>query len=234
MIRNIAHRGYSALYPENTLLAFEKAIEAGCDGIEFDVHLTGDGEIVIIHDEDVARTTDGKGLVKDMTLAQLKELDAGSGQRIPTLAEYFRLVADAPIVSNIELKNSIIWYDGLEEKVIAAAREHGLMDRVLLSSFNHYSIARCKQLAPSVKCGLLCDCWIVDAGAYTARLGAECLHPAFYSLTPDIAEEIRRHGIEINVWTVNNEKHARMVAGLGVTSIITNDPVLIGRILPGL
>ena len=114
MTKNFAHRGYSGKYPENTLLAFEKALEAGCDGIELDVHLSSDGEVVIIHDELVDRTTDGTGLVGSHTLAQLKTLDASAGFRgvygrneIPTLREYFELVKEKDVGTNIELKTGV-------------------------------------------------------------------------------------------------------------------------------
>ena len=104
MTKIFAHRGYRTKYPENTLLAFRMAIETGCDGIELDVQLSKDGEIVIIHDESVDRTTNGSGAVCDMTFAQLRELDAGLGERIPLLSEYFDLVEGLPMITNIELK----------------------------------------------------------------------------------------------------------------------------------
>ena len=114
MSKIFAHRGFSGKYPENTMIAFEKAVEIGVDGIELDVHLTKDNELVIIHDEDVKRTTNGEGLVKDMTLEELKKLDASAtfvGQYgvnpIPTLREYFELVKDTNIITNIELKTSV-------------------------------------------------------------------------------------------------------------------------------
>lgn len=113
---NIAHRGFKGVYPENTMLAYEKAVETGADGIEFDVQLTKDGELVIIHDEDLERTTDGKGLVKDKTLHELKKLNASKGcpycevQTTPTLREYFDFAKDKDIITNIELKTSIITY----------------------------------------------------------------------------------------------------------------------------
>ena len=124
MTKNFAHRGFSGKYPENTLLAFEKAIEAQADGIELDVQLTKDGEIVIIHDETIDRTTNGKGLVADYIYEELEKFDASyiyTGQfgfnKIPTLREYFNLIKDTNIVTNIELKTGINEYQGIEEKV---------------------------------------------------------------------------------------------------------------------
>lgn len=233
VIKVIAHRGFSDRYPENTMLAFERAIAAGCDGIELDVHLTRDGEVAVIHDEDIARTTNGKGLVADMTMEELRRFDAGKGQRIPTLQEYFDLAERYPILTNIELKNSIIWYEGMEEKVIRLVRERHMEERVLLSSFNHYSIQKCKAVAPDIRCGFLTSCWILDAGAYTKRHGVECLHPEIYNLTPAICEEVRRHGIEINTWTVNTPGQIQGAMDMGVNSIITNDPVLLRKTITG-
>lgn len=123
-ILNVAHRGLSGLYPENTMIAFRKAIEADCDGIEMDVHLTRDGVPVVIHDEEVDRTTNGSGYVKDFTYEQLCNLDAGikfsdefKGEKIPTLKEFFDFMKDNDKLINIELKNSIIHYEGLEKGI---------------------------------------------------------------------------------------------------------------------
>ena len=144
MTKNFAHRGFSGKYPENTLLAFEKAVEAQTDGIELDVQLTKDGEIVIIHDETIDRTTNGKGLVVDYTYEELEKFDASyiyTGQfgfnKIPTLREYFNLIKDTNIITNIELKTGINEYQGIEEKVYNLIKEFQLEDRVIISSFNH-------------------------------------------------------------------------------------------------
>ena len=125
MIKNFAHRGFSGKYHENTLLAFEKAVEAGADGIELDVQLTKDGEVVIIHDETIDRTTDGKGFVADYTYDELKKIDASyiyknhyGFNKIPTLKEYFTLIKDTKIITNIELKTGINEYLGIEKKFL--------------------------------------------------------------------------------------------------------------------
>ena len=148
-MRVFAHRGYSGKYPENTMLAFREAEKTGADGIELDVQLTKDGEIVIIHDETLERTTTGTGWVKDHTLAELKALDASiikgtaySPERIPTLEEYCRWVKDTKLVTNIELKTSIVYYPEIEEKTAEMVKAFGLEDRMIFSSFNHLSIVR--------------------------------------------------------------------------------------------
>src|SRR3712207_1905347 len=144
MIKNFAHRGFSGKYPENTLLAFEKAIELGVDGIELDVHLSKDNEMVIIHDENVSRTTNGEGYIKDLTYEEISKLDASyiyTGQygfnKIPTLREYFELVKDKDVITNIELKTNIFEYPGIEQKVWELIQEYHLESKVIISSFNH-------------------------------------------------------------------------------------------------
>ncbi|MCI6152655.1 glycerophosphodiester phosphodiesterase [Fusobacterium perfoetens] len=238
MTKNFAHRGFSGCYPENTMLAFEKAVEVGADGIELDVQLTKDGEVVIIHDETIDRTTDGKGTVVSFTYEELQKFDASfkfRGQmgfnKIPTLREYFELVKDTNIITNIELKTGINEYFGIEEKVWELIKEYKLEEKVIISSFNHYSILRMKKIAPSLKCGLLSETWIVDAGKYTENLGIECYHPHFANMTKDIVKEIKSHGIEINTWTVNKEEDMRDLIEKGIDIIIGNYPDLAKKII---
>ena len=238
MVKNFAHRGFSGMYPENTLLAFAKAVETGCDGIEMDVHLTKDGEVVIIHDEKLDRTcTNGTGYVRDYTYEELKHFDvsyrfAGScePQRIPSLREYFELVKDTGIVTNIELKTGIFEYAGIEKKVYDLIMEYGLRDRIIISSFNHFSIRRMKALDGEIRCGLLTETWLIDAGRYTKGVGAECLHPIFYNMTEEVASEVKSQGIDINTGTVNEEADIRTMIERGVTSIIGNYPDRVNRI----
>ena len=152
MTKNFAHRGFSGKYSENTMLAFQKAIEVGADGIELDVQLTKDGELVIIHDETIDRTTDGKGYVVDYTYEELSKFDASyiyrgkfGFNKIPTLKEYFELVKDLDFITNIELKTGINEYLGIEEKVYQIIKEYKLEKKVIISSFNHFSILRMKK-----------------------------------------------------------------------------------------
>lgn len=238
MIKNFAHRGFSGKYPENTLLAFQKAIEVQADGIELDVQLTKDGEIVIIHDESIDRTTNGKGLVVDYTYDQLKEFDASyiyTGKfefnKIPTLREYFNLIKGTNIITNIELKTGIFEYVGIEEKVFNLIKEFKLEDRVIISSFNHYSVLRMKALAPNIKCGFLTETWILNPGKYTKDNCIECYHPHFAILTPDIVKSLKTFGIEINTWTVNKEDEIRDLISKKVDILIGNFPDLTKRIL---
>lgn len=231
MTKFFAHRGYSGKYPENTMLAFRKAVEAGVDGIELDVQLTKDGEIVIIHDETIDRTTDGKGRVCDYTLAELRAFDASSifaGQfghnPIPTLREYLELVKDEPLVTNIELKTGVYEYPGIEEKVWALIQEFRTEERTIISSFNHFSVLRMRALAPGLKYGFLSDTWIIDAGKYCAGQGVGCYHPDFHNLTHEVVAEIKKYGLAINTYTVNTEEDIRDLAAKGIDILIGNYP----------
>ena len=231
MTKNFAHRGYSGKYPENTMLAFRKAAEVGIDGIELDVQLTRDGVPVIIHDEQVDRTTDGSGWVRDFTLEELQKLDASyiyTGKfgfnPIPTLREYMEFVHELPITTNIELKTGVFEYDGIEEKVWAMIREFDVADRVLISSFNHFTVLRMREIAPALKYGFLTDTWLIDAGAYCAQHGVPCYHPNFRSLTHAVVRELKQHGVEINTYTVNTAEDVRDLAAKGIDAVIGNFP----------
>ena len=239
MIKNIAHRGFSGKYPENTLLAFKMACETkGCDGIELDVHLTKDGEVVIIHDEQIDRTcVNGTGYVKDYTYEELKKFDVSykqakqyEPQRIPTLREYFTLAAHYDIITNIELKTGIFEYPGIEQKVWEIIQEYGMKDKVIISSFNHHSVRRMKEICPDIKCGLLTESWLINPGEYVKKTKAECYHPFFLSLDEETVKEIKEQGIEINTWTVNQEEDIRKMIDLGVDAIIGNYPDRISKV----
>jgi len=239
MIKNFAHRGFSGKYPENTLLAFKKACETpGCDGIELDVQLTKDGECVICHDETLERVCDNvTGFLKDYTLEELKTFDFShiyketyGPQQIPTLREYFELVKDYNIITNIELKTSEIEFLGIEEKVLDIIDEYNMKEKVIISSFNHYSIQRIKALSPDIPCGLLSNTWILNPGEYTKRAGAEYYHPCHQSVNEDMATEMKEYGIGINAWTANREEDVERMMKLGVNAVISNYPDLVTKI----
>ena len=237
-MKNFAHRGFSGRYPENTMLAFRKALEAGVDGIELDVQLTKDGHVVIIHDETVNRTTNGTGLVVEYLLEDLQKLDASSifaGQMgfnpIPTLREYFELVKDSHIVTNIELKTGVNQYPGMEAKVLDLIREFKLEDRIIISSFNHHSVMRMKAMAPELVYGFLADTWILDAGAYTKSYDVPCYHPSVNMMTQEIVDELKANGRVINVWTVNKEEQIRDLYKKGIDCVIGNFPDLTAKVL---
>lgn len=232
MCKIFAHRGYSGKYPENTMIAFKKALECGVDGIELDIQLTKDGEVVIIHDETIDRTTTGKGFVIDYTYEELEKFDASfkfkdlGFNKIPTLREYFQLVKDYDIVTNVELKTGINEYLGIEEKVWELIKEYNLEEKVIISSFNHFSVMRMKKIAPQLKYGFLSEDWIIDAGKYTHSHGVQCYHPRFNNLVPNVIKELKKYNLEINTWTVNLEEDMRYLYSNNIDVIITNYPEL--------
>ena len=227
----LAHRGFSGNYPENTMLAFQKAYEAGCDGIELDVQFTKDKEIVIIHDEKINRTSHQKGAVKDFTYEELCQIDFSYKfdvpfQKIPTLREFLEWVQDKDILTNIELKTSIEPYPGIEEAVYALICEYHMQKKVILSSFNHVSVLKMKQLDESLVCGFLTECWLLHAGAYTAFHHVEGYHPRFTALNQESVKELKQNNVRIMTWTVNKKKDIQHMLELEVDGIITNFPDL--------
>ena len=182
---NFGHRGFSGKYPENTMLAFKKAFEAGADGIELDVHFSKDGELVIIHDEKIDRTCDSAGFKGVYGI-----------NRIPTLREYFEFVKPIDgFMTNIELKTGVYEYPGIEKAVNEMIVEFGLEDRIIISSFNHYSVMRFKAINPNIKCGFLEESWILEFGKYTKNHGIECIHPMHWTLTEETVGEMKENGI---------------------------------------
>ena len=231
MTKIYAHRGYSEKYPENTMLAFRKAAEVGAEGIEIDVHLTKDGELVVMHDENTVRTTGTNALIKDLTLAEFKALDAGNVKNgefefeaPPTLREVFELLVETGMECNIEIKSGVFEYLGIERKILNLMDEFGLRDKIVISSFNHYTVCRFKELAPDVKCGFLEESWLIHPGAYTRNRGVECFHPFFNMLNHENVQDLRNNGIEINAWTINDEDEMRHLIEIGADGIMTDYP----------
>ena len=235
-MRVFAHRGYSGKYPENTMEAFHGAFAAGADGIELDVQLSKDGQLVIIHDETLERTTTGKGYVKDYTLSELKQLDASgklfSGLQLPSFEEYCEWVKNTPLITNIELKTSIVYYEEIEEKTAEMVKAFRLEDRVIFSSFNHLSIVRMKQLLPECPVGALVEHDdLRNAGYYCSKFGFEYYHPDGSLFTKENAENCREHRVGVNVWTVNDLKMFENMTDWGVDGVITNYPKVLAELL---
>lgn len=234
---NFAHRGFKGKYPENTMLAFEKAVEIGADGIEFDVHLSKDGELVIIHDETLERTTDGGSLVCEKTLEDLKKLNASKLypdfeiQRIPTLREYFEFAKDKEIITNIELKNSIIDYEGIEEKVYRLIEEFGLAEKIIISSFNHESLVKFKNIDPNIKCGVLESSRLYKPWEYVKNLGCEYYHPMNFVVDDELVKKCKDYNIGLNIWFGQSEFDYSLYVKDGVTSLITDYPDRVREII---
>lgn len=224
------HRGASGHAPENTLEAFRLAMDMGADGFELDVHVSKDGQLVVIHDETVDRTTDSTGLVRDLTLEQLKQLDACNGMeayrgaKIPTLGEVFDLVQDTHHIVNVEIKTDEWFYAEIEEKCLALAKEKGVEDRVIYSSFNHFTLMKMRALEPDAKLGMLFGDIMVAPWEYAKQLNVDYLHPMKMNIyVPGSAEQTIQAGYGINMWTINDEETMLECMKYGA-GIITNYP----------
>ncbi|HLR35897.1 MAG TPA: glycerophosphodiester phosphodiesterase [Tissierellales bacterium] len=227
----IAHRGASFYAPENTLISYKKAVEMEADAIEIDVHRSKDGHLVVCHDEKVDRTTNGIGYIRDLNLEEIKKLDAGSwfdekytNMKIPLLEEVLQFVKEQSILLNIELKNGPIFYDNIEEDLIRIIKIYKLEEKVLISSFNHYSLLKMKMLAPDIKTGILYIGGMVSPWEYAKKLHADAIHPLFYTINEEIVTESIENGISVNPFTVNGEKELMLVYKFGVSGIITDRP----------
>lgn len=233
-----AHRGCSQMYPENTLLAFEKAMNVqGLTGIELDIQLTKDGELVVIHDERVDRTTEGIGYVRDYTLSQLKNLhiyaDENPTQSVPTMEEVFDLLEmrlKSGLKLNIELKNSVYPYDGMEKKIVEMVHKRGLEKSIVYSTFYARSLEKLKTLDKDVELGIL-DSKVSDC-IYKAKggCGAVALHPFWRGM--DLAAE-RLAGYTVRAWMSGHLYPEKPTGGRldftqlkaqGITDIILNEP----------
>ncbi|BCB04673.1 glycerophosphodiester phosphodiesterase [Bacillus sp. KH172YL63] len=227
-----AHRGSAGTHPENTMEAFIEAERVKADGIELDVQLTKDGEIVVIHDETVDRTTNGKGFVKDYTLKELQKLQANytfksklfKKNRVPSLREVFHWMKNNQLYCNIELKNSMIDYPGLEEKVIELIREFGFQERIIISSFNHYSIVACYRLEPSIEIAPLYSSGLFMPWIYARSLRAGAIHPNVKAVRDDMITESMNNGIAVRPYTVNKVQQMERLLDLGCSAFVTDYP----------
>ena len=227
----IAHRGSSGSYPENTRLAFEKAIEAGADMIEMDCRLSKDGHVVVIHDDRLDRTARAKGFVNGKTLRQLKKLDVGAwlkksfkGERIQTLEEILEIVS-GKVEINLEIKSVLRGPLGIELKVLFIVSHFDYLERAIFSSFDYQSLRRLRELAPDVRIGVLYGAGIKDNPFQAAReMNAYSLHIQREFATPHFLEEARELGLKSFVWTVNEVKEMEKFLSLGVDGIISDFP----------
>lgn len=226
-----AHRGFSGLYPENTMLAFEKAKEAGAYGIELDVHLSKDGKPVIIHDESLFRTTGLNGNVFDFNLAELKKINAACGKDcsfstpIPSFEEYCDFVSKSNLVTNVEIKTNIVWYEDIEKKVVELIKAYNLEERVIISSFNWLSVMKIKSFGRKLKTALLYEkSNIIGIAKQAADNGIDFIHPDFHLVDDALLEDAKKVNIGINVWTVNEIKDADLMIKNDISGIITNYP----------
>jgi glycerophosphoryl diester phosphodiesterase len=230
-----AHRGSSAHAPENTLAAFELAVQQEAGAIELDVKLCASGEPVVIHDMTVDRTTNGSGTVKHISLCQLKELDAGShfhasfsNEKIPTLDEVFESIG-RKIYINVELTNLNALTDRLPEEVARCIQKHRLEQQVLISSFNPIALRRFHALIPQIPIGLLS---LPSTGSINLRpalqhlVHHDALHPHLGDASQQLIDRAHQRGKRVHLYTVNDPGDMRRLYSLGADGIFTDDPVL--------
>ncbi len=238
-VLGVAHRGASRYAPENTLAAFRLALDHGAPAVEGDVHRTADGHVVVIHDDTVDRTTDGRGAVAGYTLEALRRLDAGrwfgpqfAGERIPLLDEVLEVLRGRALLT-LEIKNGPTFYDGIERQVLDALCRHGMEDDALVMSFDHASVQTLRGLSPRVATGILYAARLIDGPAAAAAAGADalCVHWSF--ATEDVVAQAHRAGLSVFVWTVDDEAALRRCLAAGVDGITSNDTRLLGRLRGG-
>jgi glycerophosphoryl diester phosphodiesterase len=227
----LAHRGASAYAPENTMSAFELGVKMGAKGIETDIHLSLDGIPVIIHDEFIDNVSNGKGDCKKKSVEELKKYDFGSwfsqkyaSEKIPLLEELLDYVQKKDIILNIEIKKGFVKYPGIEEKAVELVQKYNLEDRVVLSSFNHYSIMRIKEINKTLSTGALYAAGLALPWEYAKIINAEYIHPLFGSVNKSIIDSCRRNNIKVNGWTINTREDIIKSIKAGFDGIITNYP----------
>jgi glycerophosphoryl diester phosphodiesterase len=221
------HRGNPADHPENTMRSFRSAIAAGCDLIECDVHLSSDGRLVVIHDHTLERTTNGTGLVRDHTAAELRRLDAGHGEHIPLLQEVVEL-ALGKVGLVIEIKQVPIQYPGLEEKLLAMLGQLGAVEECAVVSFYHPSIRLLREMEPRLQLGILEGARPIDPGRMLREAGADIFSPHWGAMDPKLVKDIHAAGGAVGVWTVDDETALAWCKLCRPDSIFTNRPVEIG------
>ncbi len=235
LIHNIAHRGASAYEPENTLRAFERAIGMGATMMELDIHLSRDGQPVVVHDADLSRTTNGTGRVSELTLAEIRTLDAGLGERIPTLAEVIDLVRGRAQLY-IELKGQ-----QTPAVVVDTLRAAGFVDQAIVGSFFPWLPQKAKFLEPNIRTSVLVA-WRdrqADFIDWALAVEADYIHPCWESgsstphelLTPELVAAIRRQGLGIVVWHEERPEELRELVQLDIDGICTNTPDILETIL---
>ncbi|MNB87575.1 putative glycerophosphoryl diester phosphodiesterase 1 [compost metagenome] len=229
----LAHRGASAYAPENTMASFELARRMGAHGIELDVQLTRDGKLAVIHDHTIDRTSDGKGRVSELTLAELREYDfsytfqgeySTEGSRIPELKEVMQFAKEHQLYINIETKDYANPYGEVNVRTAELVKASGYQEQTLISSINHNAMARLKREYPELRTAIAFMESYYRMDVYAASCRADVLHPYYLGVDAAFMETAKNNGYEVNPWTVDDEAEILRLQQLGVTRIMTNRP----------
>ncbi len=227
-----AHRGASAYAPENTLEAFELAADMNAFGVELDIHLTKDGVIVVTHDDEISRVSNGTGVIKNMTFEELRSFDFAAkfnnekykNIKIPTLDEVYKLLGPRGLYVNVEIKGSA--HPDIVKKALDCAEKNGMRERVIYSSFNHWLLTATLEQDSEAFVAPLYGSELVKPADYAALFGAKAIHPHFWQIIshPDIVDRANELGVRVHPWTVDNPDHIKRLCELNVGAIITNRP----------
>ena len=224
-----AHRGASAYAPENTLPAFELAADMKAFGVELDVHLTKDGVLVVTHDDEISRVSDVKGFVRDLTFDELRSYNFAAkfekfGRvQIPTLDEVYELLSSRGLYCNVEIKPST---PGIVKKTLDCAVAHGMREKVIYSSFDHWNLTAALEYDSEAFVAPLYGTQIVRPADYAALFGARAIHPHYAQILthPEIVARANEIGIRVHPWTVDDPEAIKKLCDLNVGAIITNKP----------
>lgn len=219
MISVTGHRGCAGIEPENTLRGFKRALCLGVDSIEFDVRATRDVALVVIHDETVDRTTDGKGYVRDYTLSEIRKLDAGDGEKVPTLQEAIDLLKNEKAMMVIEIKEP----ETLDD-IMSVIRRNMIEKKVILASFWHDAIKRAKEIAPQIKAGCIIKGRPIDTIAVVKACDADMLFMNYAYTDSKLVDECKRNNVSLNVWPVDEIHDIKRMIKLNVDAITSNRP----------
>jgi glycerophosphoryl diester phosphodiesterase len=226
-----AHRGASLIAPENTLPAFEHAVKNKVQGIELDVHLSKDGTVVVCHDDELSRTSNMTGFLKDKTFSEIRNADAGSwfseeykNIKIPTLEEVLE-ICQKGILINIEIKNIPFFHTSIEQKVIDLVKKFGFEENVIISSFDHLSLKIAQEIDPHISKGLLLSNRLVNLFDYIERssLKIESLHIPYTFAEEDFIQQAHRNGYKVFPFTVDDKETAEKLKKSGIDGLFTND-----------
>ena len=234
-----AHRGASNAAPENTMASFELAHQMKADGLELDVQLTADGHVVVIHDDEVDRTSNGSGIVEKLNYSDIKKLDFGSwksndfkGEKIPDLTDVCKFIKDKNMLLNIEIKPTLRSAE-IEAKVIDICKSYDIVEQVVVSSFNHYCLRSIKKQFKQIETAILYQSGIINAGSYANHtVKADGIHPHQYAIVAECVKSAVKNGMKIRPWTVDDAEIFKRIAGIKyITGVITNKPDVMRKVL---